>query len=231
MSRLALVTGAARGIGRAVVDELLAREYRVIATARAAEQLAALEDEIDSPALEVGLLDIEAPDVPHRVEGLLGDRALSLLVLNAARFAPWDETVGSADLSQARAVVETNLFGSWAVVQAALPALRRARGTIIGVGSGAGSHGDPRFGLANGGAASYAVSKAALHALLHKLSSEVAGDGIQVHVADPGLTATSPGMEEFGARPVPDGARSILAPLDGHAAPGVLTRDGAPLPW
>ncbi|WP_426324029.1 SDR family NAD(P)-dependent oxidoreductase [Microbacterium sp. E-13] len=233
MSQLAMVTGAGRGLGREIVRQLAERGFAVIATARRLETVEpsrlGLED---FRGVETAELDIDFPGVPAQVEGILRGRPLDLLVLNAARFSPWDEKATSADLTSAREVLETNLFGSWAVVLATLPALRRARGMIIGVGSGSGSHSDPQFGLAvNPGAASYAVSKAAFHALLHRLSAELAPDGVRVFATEPGLTATSPGMEDFGARPVADGARSILTPLDGPVPSDSLLRDGAPLGW
>ncbi|QCR19120.1 SDR family NAD(P)-dependent oxidoreductase [Agrococcus sp. SGAir0287] len=225
---LALVTGAGRGIGRAIVQQLVDREHRVIATARRLDVLEGLRSEV----VETALVDLDADDVGAQTIPAIAERPLDLLVLNAARFSPWDERAADADLDVARGVLATNVLGSWAVVQAALPALRAARGTIVGVGSGSGSHGDPQFGLAvNPGAASYAVSRAALHALLHRLSAELAPDGIRVFATDPGLTATAPGMVEMGARPVEDGARSVLAPLDGRVEPGTLARDGRPLPW
>ncbi len=229
-TRTALVTGATRGIGRALVPELRARGYRVIATGRDLDALsAAFSDTLD---VETALVDIASPNVDAQIADALGGRPLHLLLLNAARFAPWDETASGADPGAARDVMETNLFGSWRVIQAALPAIREARGAILGIGSGAGSHGDPTFGLTvNPGAASYAVSKAAFHALLHRLSAELASDGVRVWVTDPGLTATSPGMEDYGARPVADGAASVLAPLDRGLPSGTFTRDGMPLPW
>ena len=54
-----------------------------------------------------------------------------------------------------------------------------------------------------------------------------------VFVVDPGLTATAPGMAEFGARPPADGAASILGPVlhPGTVYPGSFTRDGEPLSW
>lgn len=54
---------------------------------------------------------------------------------------------------------------------------------------------------------------------------------IRVVTVDPGLTASAPGMEFFGARLIPEGAASVLAPLDGKVVPGSLSRDGEPMPW
>jgi NAD(P)-dependent dehydrogenase (short-subunit alcohol dehydrogenase family) len=131
--------------------------------------------------------------------------------------------------------METNLFGAWRTTQALLPLLRRSRrGRIVNVSSGAGSHGDPRFGLAAGpGMTSYAVSKAALNALTVKLALELGEDGILVNAVCPGLTATAPGMEAMGARPVAEGAASVVwaATLPANGPTGGLFRDGRALPW
>jgi NAD(P)-dependent dehydrogenase (short-subunit alcohol dehydrogenase family) len=103
------------------------------------------------------------------------------------------------------------------------------------VSSGAGSHGDLQFGLTTGGGsvASYGISKAALNALTTKFATELVGTGILVNAVCPGLTATAPGMEAMGARPVAEGAASViwaaLLPNDGPS--GGFFRDGQPLPW
>lgn len=108
-------------------------------------------------------------------------------------------------------------------------------GRVVNVASGAGSHGEPDFGLTSKGAttASYAISKAAVNALPSKLAAEFEGSGLLVNSVDPGLTATAPGMEAMGARPVPEGARSVvwaaLLPDDGPS--GGFFRDGKPHPW
>ncbi len=160
---------------------------------------------------------------------------MDVLVNNAAAFADWQETPSQADLDTTRDVIDANVLGPWRVVQALLPALRRAdQPIVVNVGSGSGSHGDPQFGLAASPAAvSYAVSKAALHALSAKLAVELSDEGIRVVVAEPGLTATAPGMEDMGARPVPDGARSVTMVALGEvdAPTGSFLRDGEPLPW
>jgi NAD(P)-dependent dehydrogenase (short-subunit alcohol dehydrogenase family) len=230
---LALVTGAARGIGAEVARQLAVDGYAIVVTARdarsAAEHAAALV--ADGHTAVGAALDVADPDSVRALAAEVVQRPLQVLVNNAAAFADWTETATGADLDAARAVMDTNLFGPWRVVQALLPALRAgAPARVVNVGSGSGSHGDPQFGLpANPVSTSYAVSKAALHALTVKLAVELGDDGIVVNAVDPGLTATAPGMAAMGARPVPDGASSVLAAL--RAPAGTFTRDGETLPW
>ena len=234
---LALVTGAARGIGAEVARQLAEAGYAVLVTARDPDAAAQLASALVAEGHEaVPLpLDVADPDSVADLAAELGDRPLHLLVNNAAAFADWTETAATADLDHALEVFDTNLFGPWRLVQALLPALRRgAPARIVNVGSGSGSHGDPQFGLSTSPAsATYAVSKAALHALTVKLAVELRGEGILVNAVDPGRTATAPGMEEMGARPVADGAASVVhaALLASDGPTGTFTRDGEPLAW
>jgi len=184
--------------------------------------------------LDLDVTDEGSVDAARRAVGATPGR-LDVLVNNAAAYADWAETAATADLSAARRVFETNLFGTWRVTQAFLPLLRAAaHPRLVVVSSGAGSHGEPQFGLAAGAAAaSYGISKAALNALVAKLAAELSGTHILVNAVDPGLTATAPGMEAMGARPVADGAASVVwtvtLPDDGPT--GGFFRDGEPLPW
>lgn len=233
---VALVTGAARGIGAEVARQLAARGFEVIVTARdaaAAEQISARITD-DGHRSRAAALDIADRSSIERLGRLLDGEPLHLLVNNAAAFADWSEMASTADLENARHVMDVNLFGAWHLTRTLLPSLRLAGSArIVNVGSGSGSHGDPTFGLGtNPIAASYAISKAALHALTVKLAVELGADGITVVAADPGLTATAPGMEAMGARPVPDGAASIVtAALSNTLTAGSFTRDGSPLAW
>jgi NAD(P)-dependent dehydrogenase (short-subunit alcohol dehydrogenase family) len=234
---LALVTGAARGIGAEVARQLAAAGYHVIVAARDRERAEAHANDLRSDGLTATAVQLDIADQAS-VDALaakLGDQALDVLVNNAAAFADWSETASSADLESAAAVVSTNLFGTWRVIQSVLPALRRAQSArIVNVGSGSGSHGDPQFGLpTNPVSASYAISKAAVHALTAKLAVELQPEGIIVNAVDPGLTATAPGMEAMGARPIPDGAASVVwaATLGPDAPTGGFYRDGASLAW
>ncbi|MCY4728380.1 SDR family NAD(P)-dependent oxidoreductase [Nocardioides sp. STR2] len=230
---LALVTGAARGIGAEVARQLAEGGHAVLVTARDAAAAVAHADALvaEGHAAAGVALDVADPASVAALARELGGRPLRVLVNNAAAFADWTETATSADLEAARAVLDTNLLGPWRTVQALLPNLRAgAPARVVNVGSGSGSHGDPEFGLpTNPVSTTYAVSKAALHALTVKPAVELRDQGIVVNAADPGLTATAPGMADMGARPVPEGAASVLAAL--HAPAGTFTRDGETLPW
>lgn len=161
---------------------------------------------------------------------------IDILANNAAAFVDWSEKSTSADLNAANVVLETNLFGAWRTTQVMVPLIRKSEhGRIVFVSSGAGSHGDQQFGLTtnNGSVASYGISKAALHALMSKFAAELEGTGILVNAVCPGLTATAPGMEAMGARPVAEGAASVVwaATLPDDGPRGGFFRDGKLLPW
>ena len=222
--RWALVTGAGRGLGREVCRRLAAEGFRVVAGVRdpaaAPEPAGGLPAGPDGAGHLVLTLDVTDP----------------ASVADAAAYVDWTETVSGADLDASRAVLETNLYGPWRMVQAFLPLLRRsAHPRVVNVASGAGSHGDHAFGLAapGGTAASYGISKAALIALTSKLAAELAGSPVLVNAVCPGLTATWPGAEQAGARPVAEGAEGIVlaATLPDDGPRGGFFRDGRPLPW
>jgi NAD(P)-dependent dehydrogenase (short-subunit alcohol dehydrogenase family) len=236
---IALVTGAAHGIGLEVCRQLAERGWTVVLTARqlerareAAEGLGGLEGKVHARALDV--TDEASPRALAADLGWALGR-VDVLVNNAGHVADWSDTAGTADLREAHAVMEANLFGAWRTTQALLPLLRRSRrGRIVNVSSGAGSHVDPRFGLAAGAPlASYAVSKAALNALTVKLALELREDGILVNAVCPGLTATTPELAEVGARPVEEGAASVVwaATLPNSGPTGGFFRDGRTLGW
>jgi NAD(P)-dependent dehydrogenase (short-subunit alcohol dehydrogenase family) len=236
---VALVTGANRGIGLEVARGLAWRGTTVVVGARDTQKGGAAVGELASEGLDAHAVVLDVADGASvgRLAGEIRSRfgRLDVLVNNAAAFADWTETASAADLASARSVLDINLLGAWRVTQALLPLLRRGgRGRIVNVSSGAGSHGEPQFGLASGpSAASYAVSKAALNALTSKLAVELAGSGVLVNAVDPGLTATAPGMEQMGARPASESASGIVwaATLPDDGPTGGFFRDGEPLPW
>ena len=239
LAPVALVTGAAHGLGHEVARRLAARGFDVIVTARDPAAAAAAADRLGAgvSGLPVGL-DIADPAGVRAAAEALTDRPgrLDVLVHNAAAYVDWTETATGADLDAAHAVLETNLFGAWRLTQALLPLLRRSpAGRIVNISSGAGSHDDPAFGLRarHGAAASYGISKAALNALTTTLATELADTPILINAVCPGLTATWPGAEAMGARPVGDSAGGIVwaATLPAGGPSGGFFRDTSPLPW
>lgn len=231
--RRAVVTGAGRGIGAETVRTLAREGWSVIAVVRDVDAAQTLFAGVSNVTVQRG--DITEGNSLADVAGSLDANGLDLLVANAATFSPWDQTVANADLDDVREVLSVNVVGTWRTLQAFLPALRRSpHAQVIVVGSGGGSHEDPDFGITtSAGGAGYAVSKAAVHALARKASVDLAPDGIDVFVVDPGLTATAPGMAEMGARQPAAGAASVLWPVThpDEVAPGSFTRDGQPLGW
>jgi NAD(P)-dependent dehydrogenase (short-subunit alcohol dehydrogenase family) len=240
--RVALVTGVGRreGIGFEVCRQLAAKGFTVALAARTEERAAPLAAELRSEGRDVRPLALDVADDASRraaAEHLARTfGVLDVLVNNAAGLGRMGEKVETARLDDARAALETTLLGSWGVIQAMLPLLRKsAHARIVNVSSGAGSHGDPAFGLRtrNGMGPSYACAKAALNALTSALATELSGSGIRVNAVCPGFTATFPGGEAMGARPVSEGAASIvwaaLLPDDGPS--GGFYRDGKELPW
>jgi NAD(P)-dependent dehydrogenase (short-subunit alcohol dehydrogenase family) len=234
-----LVTGAGRGIGREVARQLAADGATVYLSARnprvAARVAAALDG--DARALAVGL-DVGDDASVQAAADAFGREAgsLDVLINNAAAYVDWTETSTGADLTQASRVLDINLFGAWRATRAFLPLLHRSdHPRVVVVSSGAGSHGDEQFGLAarGGAAASYGISKAALNALVSTLAAELADTSIIINAACPGLTATWPGAEAMGARPIEQGAASVAwaARLPDDGPRGGLFRDGQPLPW
>lgn len=235
---VALVTGAARGLGLEVARQLAGTGVRTVVAARevAAAEAAARDDD-GLEALPVGLDITDAASVAAAVEALHARTGrLDVLVNNAAATPIWAETATTADLDLARNVIEVDLFGTWRVVQAFLPLLRASpHPRVVNVSSGAGSHTDPRFGFPtrDGSQASHGVGKAAVNALTALLAAELRDTPIIVNTVCPDFTATVPGAAASGARPPRDSAPGIVwaATLPDDGPRGGFFRDGQPLGW
>jgi NAD(P)-dependent dehydrogenase (short-subunit alcohol dehydrogenase family) len=233
------VTGAASGLGRAVAGELAGLGHQVIISSRdvSAARVAASELGERVTALPVGLDVSDEDSVTEAAAALTAQPGrLDVLINNAAAYVDWTETGTGADLTEAHRVLETNLFGAWRLTQALLPLLRGSGSPrIVNVSSGAGSHGDDAFGLRarHGAAASYGISKTALNALTSTLAAELADTNVLINSVCPGLTATWPGAEGMGARPVVDSVIGIVwaATLPNGGPSGGFFRDTQPLPW
>jgi NAD(P)-dependent dehydrogenase (short-subunit alcohol dehydrogenase family) len=230
-ARVAVVTGANRGIGREVARRLAVCGDLVVLGSRdlAKGEAAAAELARDGAEVLPRQLDVTDPASVERVAEELADRSgrLDVLVNNAAILYDTWQRAADADLGVVEQALGTNLLGAWRTVQAFLPLLRASgHARVVNVSSEAGS-------LASMGAVApaYNVSKAALNALTRMLAADLRRHRILVNAVCPGWVATDMGGP--GGRPVADGAGSVLwaADLPDDGPSGGFFRDGRPLPW
>ena len=182
-ARTWFVTGCSGGFGRVLAEELLARGQRVVASARQPESLEPLVAAHRENALAVPL-DITSPEQIAQAVAAAHSRfgAIDVLVNNAAYGQVG--TVEDTPIEQARAVMETNYFGTLAMIRAVLPGMvARRAGQIVNIGSVAGQIGFPALGY-------YSAAKFALAGLTESLAAEVAPLGIGVTLAELGPFAT-----------------------------------------
>jgi 3-oxoacyl-[acyl-carrier protein] reductase len=183
--RVALVTGASRGIGRAIAARLARQGAHVVAAARG-ENARATVDEIGAAGgrAEAIALDVTAPgDAEHAVSSMVERHGrIDILVSNAG--IARDQLMLRMKRDDWDAVIATNLTAAFALTQAALkPMIRQRAGRVICISSVVGQSG-------NAGQANYAASKAGLIGFAKAVALEVASRGITVNVVAPGLIDT-----------------------------------------
>ena len=224
--RVALITGASRGIGRAIAHRLAAGGAVVVAAARgdnAASTAAAIAEAGGrSEAIALDVTDAEA--VTAAVTGILERHGrIDILVNNAG--ITRDQLMLRMKRDDWDAVLATNLTAAFTCIQAVLrPMVKQRRGRIISVSSVVGQSG-------NAGQANYAASKAGVIGLTKSLALEVASRNITVNAVTPGLIDTdmtraiSAGAHEEWAARIP--MQRLGAPEDVAGAVAFLASDEA----
>jgi NAD(P)-dependent dehydrogenase (short-subunit alcohol dehydrogenase family) len=230
-NRVALVTGANRGIGFAVCEALLHEGCTVIVTSRnEALGLEAFGKLEVSGKCSYHPLDIDDPlsiaSIKQYVSEMFG--RLDILINNAAiNYDTWHTCI-DADLDEVTQTIETNLMGAWRMCQAFVPMMRsNGYGRIVNVSSGAGA-----LSSMSGSAPGYSVSKAALNALTVQLARTLRGENILVNSVCPGWVRTKMGGEAAPRSPQ-QGAETIVwaAMLDTSGPSGKFLRDKQIIPW
>lgn len=175
---IALITGCSSGIGRALADAFKATGYEVWATARKADDVAALS----AAGFIAVQLDVNDSLALQQLTAGLEHSGLDVLINNAGSGAMGPLLDGGVQALQRQ--FETNVFSVIGVTRALFPALRRNKGLVVNIGSVSGVLVTPFAGA-------YCASKAAVHALSDALRLELAPFGVQVMEVQPGAIASS----------------------------------------
>jgi NADP-dependent 3-hydroxy acid dehydrogenase YdfG len=186
-SKVWFITGASRGFGRVWTEAALERGDKVTATARNVASLAGLKEKYGDNVLTLEL-DVTKPDQAEAAIAQAHAHFGKLdIVLNNAGYSLVG-TIEEASAEDVKAMYETNIFGTLAVIKAALPLLRnQGGGHILGTSSNVGHVTLPVIGY-------YCSSKWAFEAIHESLATEVKDFGINVTIIEPGAYAT-----EFGS--------------------------------
>jgi NAD(P)-dependent dehydrogenase (short-subunit alcohol dehydrogenase family) len=218
--RLALVTGASRGIGAAIAEALAAEGAHVVLTARTAGDLEQVEERIHAAggSATIAPLDLTAQESIARLADAIGGRweALDMLVLNAALLGTLGP-VAHIDGKEFSKVLTLNLLAQQALIAAFDPMLRRSEaGRVLALTSSVGAAPRAYWGA-------YGASKAALETLVQAYGQEVGNvTPIRVAIVDPGATATQMRARAF---PGEDAATLKSPEVVGGAVVDLLKRD------
>ena len=185
--RVALLTGASRGIGRAIAQRLAGAGARVVVSSRKLENVQPVADEIRAAGGEALAVEAHVGD-PAAVEALVARSVEAYgrldVVVNNAATNPHFGRLLSADGGQWDKILDTNTKAAFRLCQAAVPHLEAGGGgKIINMASVAGLQPSPGMGL-------YGISKAALIMLTRQLAMELGPANIQVNAIAPGVIET-----------------------------------------
>ena len=231
-ARVALVTGANRGLGLEVCRQLASKGLRTILTARDPEKADSAARRLSADGLDVTGLQIDVTDGRSIQRALreVGKRfgRLDVLVNNAAILLGEEDDVLTMSLDDFRATLETNVVGAAAMCQAFVAGMvERRYGRVVNVSSEAG-----QVSTMTTYAPAYSVSKAALNALTRQVAAAVSGTGVLVNAANPGWVRTAMGGPAAPRSPK-EGADTIvwLATLPASGPTGGFFSDRKPIPW
>lgn len=190
-AKVALVTGASTGIGRAVAEQLARDGLRVFGTSR--KPAGRAPDGVEMIPLDV----CSDESVGSCISGLLARTGRIDILVNAAGYL-LSGAVEETTIEEGKAQLETNFFGTFRVIKAVLPTMRSRRaGNIINITSLAGVVPLPFWGL-------YAASKFAVEGLTETLRYELSPFGISVSAIEPGYIKTALYAVEHKTSPIAD---------------------------
>ena len=227
--KVALITGANRGIGRQTAKELCQRGFRVYVGTRQAQTNGEGVANLDGDARWLSIDVADTQSIRAAADWIAGEQSqLDVLINNAGIYQDKDTNITTATRTLLEETFATNTFGPIEVSQAFLPLLRKSSDArIINVSSG--------YGQLNGmspDVPSYCLSKLTLNGVTLMLSAQLSKDGIAVNSVCPGWVRTDMGGSE-ATRSVEEGAAGIvwLASEAAQNLTGKFFRDGKEIDW
>lgn len=191
--KVALVTGASRGIGAATAIALARAGYHVVLTARTEAGLVETEDAIHAAGgtATIAPVDLMKPDDIDKLAAAIAGRweKLDLLVMNAAMLGTLSP-LAHASPKEFDQVMALNVTAQWRLIRDFDAMLRRARGTVVAVTSSVAGRDEPYWGP-------YAISKAALEKMVGTYAAEMRALGVNALIVDPGATRTAMRQRAF----------------------------------
>ena len=230
--KIALVTGANRGIGLEACRQLARKGLQVILTSRDPSKGQAAREDLARSGLEVDFhqLDVTDPESINKLkEDIMRDYgSLDVLVNNAAVLIDSGVDILKTEMEALQATLAANLYGPLQMCQAFIPMMvKNGYGRVVNVSSGAGQLGDM-----GGSYPAYRISKASLNALTGILAHDLKGRDVLVNSMCPGWVRTDMGGSS-APRSVEEGADTIvwLATLPSGGPQGGFFRDRKSIGW
>jgi len=195
--KVAIITGASSGIGKALAFELAKKSYNVVLAARNINKLDKIQNEINNNHVDKA--------IPVQTDITLEGECKRLVEKTIEKFGRIDILINNAGVSMRglfeytdvivlKKLMDVNFWGMVYTTKFALPYLLKTKGSVVGISSIAGFQGLP-------GRTGYSASKFAMHGFLETLRAENLHTGLHVMVAAPGFTATNVRKSALG----PDG--------------------------
>ena len=241
MNKIALITGANRGIGLETARQLGKLGMTILLGARDLAKAEKAAEELRREKMEVRPIAIDvAASASIAAAAAIVEKEfgrLDILINNAGVMVDsYDTKIGEMSIEIWRQTFETNFFGLIATTQAFLPLLRKSEaGRIVNLSSILGSityHATPGSPVYDSKVPAYDVSKSAVNAYTVHLAYEVKGSKIKVNAAHPGWVKTEMGGKDAPME-LPAGAKTsvALATLGEDGPSGAFVHMGKPLPW
>lgn len=243
MTKIALVTGANKGIGFETAKQLAQKNIKVLLGARNETEGKKAEATLRDLSLDVTYVKLDISNsadivnVKNYIEGEYG--VLDILINNAAVFldsAWFGNNTETVSLQTLRDTFDINYFGTVELTQALLPAIKKSEsGRIVNISSVSGSFGvhlDEAHWLYALKPYAYSASKTALNQFTVFLAHALRETNIKVNAANPGWVQTSIGSDQAPLTPE-EGAKTgvALALLDNNGPTGTFSQSGEPLLW